>query len=482
LRFVLLLLLVPALGAHAGESGTGLPGRDGTLTLETVLATSARYVPAVMQSLAERQGAAGRVTAAEGAFDLVFDGGGFDRTSGYYNGRRLGAEVVQPIGPFGASVFGGYDVSRGDFPTYEDEYYTNEGGRLKAGVLFSLLRDRTIDGRRFGIADARLALEAADLDVLLTRIGVQQRAIGAYWRWVAAGHQLQVYEDLLEIALVREEGLERQVQSGAIAAIALTENRQNITRRRALTVAADASFRQAANQLAFYYRHTDGQPLTPERSQLPSAIPTEGSDTGHPLVTPAELTAVLVRRPELRLLRTSMERAERRIALQENATQPRLDLRFEVKEPLGSVGEGGDSRDTSETIVGMTLSFPLQQRKARGTLAQSRAELEALRQERRSLEDQLEREMIDVLLELEAAREVAGLAALEVEQARVLMDAERRRFASGASDFFLVNIREQTAADAQIRFLQAELKRHVAQAEYDAATLNLPQLGLSNGL
>jgi len=69
-----------------------------------------------------------------------------------------------------------------------------------------------------------------------------------------------------------------------------------------------------------------------------------------------------------------------------------------------------------------------------------------------------------------------------VEQARVLMDAERRRFASGASDFFLVNVREQTAADARIRFLQAELKRHVAQAEYDAATLNLPRLGLSNGL
>lgn len=481
MRFAVLLLILPALGALAEESEAPRSGRE-TLALETVLATSARYVPTVLQSLAERQGAEGRVTAAEGAFDLVFDSGSFDRTSGYYNGRRIGAEAAQPIGPFGASVFGGYDVSRGDFPTYEDEYYTNEGGRLKAGVLFSLLRDRTIDDRRFGVADARLALEAAELDLLLTRIGVQQRAVGAYWRWVATGHQLQVYEDLLEIALKREAGLERQVDSGAVAAIALTENRQNITRRRALTVAAGASFRQAANQLAFYYRDADGQPLTPERDQLPQATPIDGVDAQRLSITPAELTAVLERRPELRLLRTSMERAERRIALQKNATQPRLDLRFEVKEPLGGIGDGGDSRDTTETIVGMTLSFPLQQRQARGALAESRAEMEALRQQRRSLADRLEREMIDVLLELEAAREVAALAALEVEQARVLMDAERRRFASGASDFFLVNVREQTAADARIRFLQAELKRHLAQAEYDAATLDLRRLGLDKGL
>jgi outer membrane protein TolC len=467
---VLLALLAGIIPAAAPRAGEAPP-----LMLDEVLATSARHFPGILEAIAKRRGAEGKLTEAQGAFDLVFASDGFTRTSGFYDGATIEGKATQPLGPLGASVFSSYGISRGDFPIYEDEYFTNEDGRLKVGVMFSLLRDRTIDERRFGVTDARLAVEAAELELLMTRIGVQRRAIEAYWRWVNAGQQLAVYEELLKIAEDREAGLETQVARGALAEIALTENRQNITRRRILKVSAGGAFRRAAYDLAMYYRDLSGEPRLPSRERLPDAV----DATIVPQLTAADMPAILERQPALRALRNAIERAQRRVTLSQNDLKPRLDLSFELNEPFGEIGEGGESRDTTESIVGLTFTVPLQQRGAKGALDASRAELQALRAERRGLSDQLELEMLDVLVRLEVTQELTQLAAREVDQARTLMEAERRRFSSGASDFFLVNIREETAANARIRFLTADLNAHIARAEYDAATINLSKLGLS---
>ena len=65
-------------------------------------------------------------------------------------------------------------------------------------------------------------------------------------------------------------------------------------------------------------------------------------------------------------------------------------------------------------------------------------------------------------------------------QTETMREAEQRRFQSGASDFFLVNIREETAANARIQFHEARLDREVALADYYAATVELDQLGISD--
>ena len=57
--------------------------------------------------------------------------------------------------------------------------------------------------------------------------------------------------------------------------------------------------------------------------------------------------------------------------------------------------------------------------------------------------------------------------------------AELRRFSLGISDFFLVNQREEAAADARIRRLDAELRLASARLELVAATVGEPALGLS---
>ncbi|MFX6743421.1 TolC family protein, partial [Acinetobacter baumannii] len=79
-------------------------------------------------------------------------------------------------------------------------------------------------------------------------IGVQQRAIQAYGQWVAAGQQVRVYRSLVGLAQDRQDGIRRQVQLGARAAILLTENEQNLLRRQSLLVAAERDLANAAQR------------------------------------------------------------------------------------------------------------------------------------------------------------------------------------------------------------------------------------------
>ena len=122
--------------------------------------------------------------------------------------------------------------------------------------------------------------------------------------------------------------------------------------------------------------------------------------------------------------------------------------------------------------------MPLQMREARGRIETAQAEATAIRQQTRLLEDQVAIEIQTILIDLKTATDLLKLAALDVSQADTMRDAEQRRFAQGASDFFLVNLREETAADARIRYIDAELRGHLSRADYDAATIDKDALGI----
>ncbi|MEM6513069.1 MAG: TolC family protein [Pseudomonadota bacterium] len=448
------------------------------LDVETLLNASARHYPTILRSLALQNEAQARTLEVEGAFDLVFEAESYQRATGFYDGIAIDGAVRQRLGSLGASVYAGYKISNGTFPIYEDIRFTNTGGAFKVGALFSLLRDRDIDEDRFNRTDASLNLREAELNVLLTRIGVQQRALLAYWQWVTIGYQLRVYKNLLRIAEERETGLEEQVRQGALARIFLTENAQNITRRQTLVTLAERDLALAANSLSLFYRDDNGAPLTPVEVQLPPGVQIREIDT-MPVNETVALTDALQTRPELDLLKTAIERESNRLALQENALKPRLDLAIEVQEGgLGAIAEGGPSRDTTDTVVGLTFSVPLQRRDARGKIDQSRAKLDAKRAEQQLREEQIRVEVRNLIVDLRISRELLSLAALEVRQSELLRASERRRFESGASDFFLVNLREEAAADARIKLLDAEFRTRLARANLDAATVNLERLGL----
>jgi outer membrane protein TolC len=467
LGFTALLLQAPML-AH-GQAAQVVAAAP--LTLDEVLRSSARSSPQIVEALARARQAQGRALSAEGAFDTVFDVDARQRALGYYNGSVVEARTTRPLGSNGGYLYGGYRLSRGDFPIYEDQAYTNRLGEVKVGALYALLRDRLIDDRR-----TRRTLAAGDTDIArfeaeAVAIGVQRRTIDAYQSWVAAGLRLRAYRDLLDLAESRRGAIGRQVQLGARPEILITENEQNLVRRRALVVRAEQEFETAANSLSLYFRDDAGLPVLVGAERLPADV-TAMAGFRTVRSTPN------FTRPDVQTLVARVEQATTRLALAQNDLRPRLDLRGEVGKDLGSEGLGGPSRTPLEAAVGVRFSVPLQNRAAKGRIAEARAEIDALAARNRFLREQIEIEVQGINIAVDGAVRLAEAADKERALADRLAAAERRRFELGSSDFFLVNQREETANDARVRLIDANARIAATRAELAAATVDREALGL----
>ncbi|MEI6419314.1 MAG: TolC family protein, partial [Sphingomonadales bacterium] len=237
--------------ARARASLATPPGQSSApLLLGEVLATARFHTPQVLEALARVRGAEGRVLSTEGAFDTVFSADANTRPTGFYTGADAGARLAQPLRNNGGQLYGGYDISSGSFPSYDTSNNTARYGRIKAGAVVALLRDRLIDDRRFNRELAEGDLVVAETDQLLVAIGVQGRAIATYNNWVIAGQRLAIFKSLLALALDRHKGLRRQVEEGLRPAILLTENEQNILRRETLVAQAEQQLQVAATQVS----------------------------------------------------------------------------------------------------------------------------------------------------------------------------------------------------------------------------------------
>lgn len=439
-----------------------------TLTVDALLANSALQSPQILEALAKTRAADAKRLTAEGAFDTVFSAEGGSRLVGYYGGTYADTKVSRPIEDWGGQVYGGYRASSGRFPVYEDKNYTNELGEIRAGAVFSLLRDRMIDERRFGRVSAEADQAIADAERQMVAIGVQRKALDAYLSWVAAGKRLSIYQNLLSLAQDRQRGLQRTFEAGLRPRIVLTENEQQLLRREAMVVQSQQALYAAANTLSLYWRDAEGRPTIPRIEQLPDALP-------QPLTT--ERPAA-VQRPDLVVAQVRQRLVQDRLALDRNALLPRLDLQMEVARDIGNIGPGGVSRSGNDVRLGVKFSVPLEQRAARGRVMQTRAELDANRTRAQWLDEQIRAEIDGIAITLDATARLIDLSEQEKKRADEMATAERRRFDMGASDLFLVNTREDSAANVALLLLDMQLRRIITGADLAAASGDAEALGL----
>jgi outer membrane protein TolC len=465
-----LIKLAPiALLCVAGHVGAA------TLTLEDVLDSSLRHYPQVLAAVEKTNAQAGKVLAAEGAFDLKLENSTYTRATGFYDGKLVDTKLVKPLPSFNTKLYGGYRVSEGDFPTYEDEFFTNSGGEFKIGAIFSLLRDRDIDERRFTLRDSSIALAQTQLEQRLTQIKVQHQATQAYLGWLAAGKAVDIYRGLLDLAEARQRGLEQRVADGDLAEVYLNENRQYILKRSGKVAEAERLLANQANRLALYLRDDSGTPREPKVDEIPAQWPELGE------VDAAELEATIAAsrrtRPEVGLVDADLERERNRLALGENALLTRVDLNLEASQDLGN---GSETREETDAIVRLDISIPLERRTGRGKVAEARANLSRLEHERQLLNEQIEVEVRNIANDITAAQRFFDLAAEEVVQAQILEDAERQRFEDGASDFFVVNLREEASADAQVRLIESRTGLLQALSNFYAATVQVDRFRIAD--
>ena len=470
----LLLLLLP-IGTFAQVDDSNNSLAAATQIYEVFDSVQMHY-PLIMAARAEIRAKDSMLQAAQGAFDPVIEGSYKNRLSGFYDGNSLDTIYKKRFPSFGASIFGGYSRSNGSFPTYENDLATTSDGETKIGVSVSLWRDRNIDEFRYGTARAEVDVLRERYNLQRDVIGILQDAYITYAQWLQAEHLLGDYSELLEIAQNRAIAVQRSVESGNAAEILGVDNELAVLQRRGLVVDAQRLVDASAYKLSVYLRNADGSPKLPVFFEGLEMPPENIGDTSN---MDSILDRVVELDPVIASTRLARQQEQLDVLLAENQAKPRVDLRFYNSKDFGS---GITALRAGENVADISFSIPLATNAAHGKASAARARMTGIDFRIRQFINQTRAELEIALINVDATGEMKDIAELELDAARQLADAEARRFETGLSDFFQLNLREQAVAQAELKRWQADFDHQVALANYYGVSMNLESLGIETGM
>ena len=240
----------------------------------------------------------------------------------------------------------------------------------------------------------------------------------------------------------------------------------NTFKRKTQVIEARQSFLDATLSLSLFLRDEKGNPLIASEKLLPSELPDEKKISQEAL-NKAKKHALEIN-PDLITLDNKIKEQQLQESFGQNMLKPRVDLHLEVSNDRG---DGSKSLKGQENRGFLKIEIPLERRKGRGIRNKARYMQQSLALKRRLLREQTEVQMQQTLYKLNAAVETIQNTKQEVEFAEILQKAEINKFKNGASDFFVVNIREEDTANAKVKNIKAHLDYKISLANYEAITL-----------
>lgn len=446
-------------------------GRGGPLRFDEVKASVEAHDPRIRQAIEKLRAAEGKTMEARGAFDPRIEGDAKVVTGAYYDLRSADAELRQPTTLWGSEIYFGYRVGLGvneRWPTYRDDQ-TLSGGEVRAGVEVPIWRGGLIDADRAKRERAINLQDVADRGLSAVRLDLELAAARAYWEWVAAGQNLEVAEELLALAEERDRQLRRRFAAGSIAEFDVVDNERILIERKAFLVGAERAFEKAGFGLSLFLRDELGAPVFVDPERVPDHVDLD--EAGDLAVGPA-LQRVLMCHPEVKEAESALAAVEVDIRLAKNELAPEIEAFFEYSRDIGQL----TNTDLDFTLpgnvfeVGVQLSMPLIFRTERGRAAAAQAEAEQKREALRWVTDKLRARTQDAASAVLAAQERAALNGEVVETAAELAEGERRRFEVGASNLIFVNLREQQAAVARMRFIESLASAEIERTRWKTMT------------
>lgn len=438
------------------------------LKLSDVIGNVESNFPLLAVAMQDLMIARSEYTTAEGAFDSGIRTSSTSAT-GYYQNQRFDTIIEQPTPVNGTSFFAGYRMGRGDFAPYYGERATNRLGEVRAGARVPLLRDRAIDKNRAGIQQAEIGLRLADLSVVQQKIEIYRNAMLRYWDWIASVEKLNIINNIYNIAKDRQEQIEKRVKAGELPKIEAVENKRIVLQRKAQQVSAEQSMIAAANELSLYLMTPENKAYVPGVTEIPDDPFLQLEEDENKELN-QKIMEALEKRPELQRIQAQKEQNRLEKELAKNLSKPGIDFVFAVSQDFGA---GSQTLSRPELEASLVLNVPIRNKTQEGKIDGANAKNNKLDAQEVFLRERIGADIKNISSFLEMTKERVILSSREVELSKEIETAEWKRFQMGEGTLILVNIREQTTAEARIREIDSLSDHKKAYVNFKAATMDI---------
>ncbi|WP_010228467.1 TolC family protein [Gillisia marina] len=320
-------------------------------------------------------------------------------------------------------------------------------GLYSAGVSFSLAQGLLTNERMASLKQAKFFLQQsqADRDYLVNDILFN--ASIAYFEWLEATNELQIYSTFLDNAEVRLKAITRSVEEGDKAAIDITEARILVQNRKLDLEMSQLKKRKAELKVSNYL-WINNIPLELEENVIPD-FPSNNVLERVLILEGITNTAELANRhPKIRSLNAKIDGLRIDRNLKRNRLLPKIDLQYNF---LSQDYEQISSFNLENYKAFVNVSFPIFLRKERGDLQLASYKIENAEFDQATAELIIANKIAAINFEINSLKVQNQLIKEIVKDYELLVNGEERKFFLGESSLFLINSREQKLIDAQIK-------------------------------
>jgi outer membrane protein TolC len=354
---------------------------------------------------------------------------------------------------FGIELKGAFEQNSGEFLNPED--FVPDDGLYSAGVMVPLGRGLLINDRMAALKQARLFREQAkaDRDIFVNNILFEASLV--YFNWLRAYNELKLFENFLENAEIRYNGIVRGVEVGENAEIDATEARIAFNSRKLSLEQSKVKLIKAALELSNFLWLENNIPVELQPDVIPDIFSESIIDTTFSINQLQDDEVMLDVHPKMQSLGFKLESLEVDSRLKANRLLPRIDVEYNF---ITEVPEVARSFNTGEYKGGVNISFPLFLRKERGDLRLARLKLQDTEFEMDATRVNLQNKISALKQELDSYVIQNEITTEMISDYQRMLFAEERMFQIGESSLFLVNSRESKLIDGQLKAIEIENK------------------------
>lgn len=355
---------------------------------------------------------------------------------------------------------------KGNFQQNEG-YYLNrdetlpEDGLYSAGVSMSLLQGFWANERMATLRKAKFFREQSKADQDVQVNNVLYNASLAYFDWLKAYRDAEVYQDFLQNAEIRFQGVRERALSGDIAMIDTVEAKIAVRNRALGYEQAKVKLMKKSLELSNFLWIEDVpvelQPDIMPNLDLEVDIDTTLEIDGVPLDSFS-----LQNHPKIVSLEYKIEGLAIDKRLKANKLLPKLNVEYNF---ITETPDLVNSFITENYKGGLSFQMPLFLRKERGDLKLAKFKLRDAEFERDNAQVEIKNKVLAIYNELDSYIEQNQLIAAIVDDYTTLLSAEERKFSFGESSLFLINTRESKLIDAFLKRNEMQNKFYYTKAQ-----------------
>lgn len=407
-----------------------------------------KYHPLVKQADLKLNEAQANLMLARGAFDPKIE---IDYNKKQFKDKEyysiLNSSFKIPTW-YGIELKAGFDNAEGIYVNPENTLPNS--GLTSLGISVPVGQGLFINQRMADIRKAKIVTSLNTAERNLKAVEVIHDAAISYFNWKRSHDEVKLYEEYLENALIRYNGVAKLISEGDKPAIDSVEAGIVVKTRKLNLEEAKLKFTKARLELSNYLWLENNIPLELNENLHPENLL---SKTIKETLKINEFNEIdLNNHPKIKALDAKIAILNVERKLKANALLPKLDLSYNYLSEPSYI----DNYRFEDYKIGLNFSLPLFLRKERGSLKLTKLKIQdsefGLQFERKNLENKIKSQQQEII-SLEKQQDYNTKL---INDYVTLLNAEDRLFEMGESSLFVINSRENALVSSQINGISLE--------------------------